>query len=565
MTRTYPQVSFGLYALAIKQDSTPACPDLQTFSKIADLRTDNATSKPYITFEPDFWLLDGNYKFLPTNTAVVHVGLMSESMSDNYGYFAASPVLTVTFSQIHSTDGITIRFSQLTGDWASSILVQFYDSSDVLIRQDPYSPISWEFSTGQAVDGFKKIVITFYATNKPYRYLRVSGVDYGELIYFTGTDIKSAMVIEEVNPISAEIPIDTLELTLYSSDAQFSIINPTGEYTSLQNRQPLAVYEVVGNDTVFIGQFYLETWENPSDTEVKFSCIDMIGVLDATPYRGGIWLAGITVGDLIQEIMEAISVPYDLDPDLYSIVVKGWIPVCNYREALQQIAFAVGAYVTCSRAGIIQIYKTILASERTSSDYTVTKAQKGKEQSLTLKTIVTGVEIKAHNYIENTNVTELFNGSLTAGTQTITFEKPMHDLTITGATITTSGANYAIINVATTGTVVLTGQGYTDTLQTYGVYNTALDANVKPNILTVTDATLVNSETVEEVTQRVYDYYQQRYVQNVKLYVPEIEVGKVVLIDTLYNQQIRGTVEKMRLDLSGGFTAKVEMTGVVEV
>ena len=91
MTRTSPLVSFGLFALALKQDSIPACDDVQTFSIVDDLRTGNVTTKPYITYEPDFWLLDGNYKFKPSTT--VHIGLMSLSMSNASGVFAIPPEL----------------------------------------------------------------------------------------------------------------------------------------------------------------------------------------------------------------------------------------------------------------------------------------------------------------------------------------------------------------------------------------------------------------------------------------------------------------------------------------
>lgn len=562
MTRTSPLVSFGLFALALKQDSIPACDDVQTFSIVDDLRTGNVTTKPYITYEPDFWLLDGNYKFKPSTT--VHIGLMSLSMSNASGVFAIPPELVITFGSVHSTEGITLKFMQQSNDFANDITIAYYDDVDTLIRSDAYIPTTWEFSTGQAVADFKKIIVTFNSTNKPYRYLRVTAVDYGELTYFTGADIKSATVIEEVNPLSIELPIDTLELSLFSSDAAFSIIAPTGDYSVLQDKQPLDVYEVVDNERVYIGQFYLDEWENPSDNEIIFRAIDKIGVLDTVPYLGGIWLTPVNVEDLIDTIMTAISAPYDLDPDLNGTDIQGWIPVTNYREALQQIAFACGAYVTCSRAGLVQIKKTVLASEAVTFDYTVTKAQKSiTNQSLTLKTLVTGVEVAAHNYVENTDVSELYNGTLAAGSHTITFAAPAHDLSISGATITESGANYAIVNVASPGTVVLSGEGYTDTTQVTGVYNGALDPNVPTNILSIDGGTLVNPSNVAAITQRVYDYYQQRYVQKVKLFAPTAEPGKSVLIDTLYDRQIGGVMEKMTLNLTGGFTVRAEIVGVV--
>ncbi|MBV5322624.1 MAG: hypothetical protein JZU60_02165 [Ilumatobacteraceae bacterium] len=560
MSSTSPLVAFGLYAMAIKQDSTPTCPDLQPFSKITDLKTGNVTTKSYATFEPDFWLLDGNYKIKPADN-LTHVGLMSLSMSNAYGLFDIPPVLTVLFGTAHSSEGLTLKFAQQSTDYANSILVSYYNASDVLICSDAYNPTGWEFSTNLAVSNFQKIVITFTSTNKPYRYLRLLEIEFGKLIYFTGSDIKSASVVEEINPLSIELPIDTLELRLYSSDSAFSIISPSGDYAQLRDKQPLDVYETLQSDTVFIGQFYLDYWENPSDTEIIFKCIDMTGVLDTIPYMGGIWLTATTVGALLQSMFEAISTPYDLDPDLEAAEIKGWIPVCSYREALQQIAFMAGAYVTCSRSGIIRIYKTVLASELSSYDVQITKSDKGTEQSLTLKTLVTGVEVTAHNYVSNTSSAELYNGILPVGTHTITFNAPMHDLSITGATLTTTGANYAIVSVASTGTVTLLGQGYTDTKQVLGVYDTTIDSSVKSNILSITDATLVTRDNLAAITQLVYDYYQQRYLQKVKLYSPTAEVGNSVLVDTLYSRQMAGVVEKLSIDLSGGFTAQAEIVG----
>ena len=75
--------------------------------------------------------------------------------------------------------------------------------------------------------------------------------------------------------------------------------------------------------------------------------------------------------------------------------------------------------------------------------------------------------------------------------------------------------------------------------------------------------TLINGGNLAEVAQRVYDYHTQRYLQKVKLYSPTVEVGQVVEVETLYGKKIRGVVEKMDIDLAFGFTANVEIVGVV--
>jgi hypothetical protein len=92
-----------------------------------------------------------------------------------------------------------------------------------------------------------------------------------------------------VNPLSVILPVNTLDLSLFSSDATFSIINPSGDYAALEERQPLDVYERIGAGEIYIGQYYLDKWENPSNNQVEFRCIDLMGILETLPYLGGIW------------------------------------------------------------------------------------------------------------------------------------------------------------------------------------------------------------------------------------------------------------------------------------
>ncbi|HZW02870.1 MAG TPA: hypothetical protein VFF68_03015 [Anaerolineaceae bacterium] len=563
MAKTSTRVSFGLYALELKQDSSPVtATPLQPFSKVQDLRTDNASSRPYASFEPDFWLLDGGYKFLPADPVSVHVGLMSLEMSDAAGVFADPPVLTVAFQQVHTADGLTLRFSNYTGDYASSVAVAYYDAAEALIREDTYAVGSTEFSTGQEVANIKKIVITFQTTNRPYRYLRLAGIDYGELISFEGTSIKAAAVIEETDPLSAELRVNALDLTIFSQDAQFSIINPEGHYAALQERQPLAVYEVVDNQSVYIGTFYLDEWENQSDTVSLFHAVDLVGVLDRQPYRGGIWLgAGIALEDLLEVVLGSIYVPYELDAALVGTVITGWLPAGSVREALQQLAFAVGASVSCARSGSIKIYKTKVAADEP-DEVTITRSQMGQGSPLALRSQVTGVEVTAHNYVAGTEDVELYDDTLAAGTHEIVFSEPAHSLSATGATISESGANYAVLEVAAPGAVVLSGKRYIDTTSVTRITTADLTAGVRPNVLKITDAYLVSNTNVAAVAGRVYAYFQQRYRQRMRLFAPAAEVGQVVVVDTLYSKQIRGLIEKMSIDLAGGFVAEVEVVGV---
>jgi hypothetical protein len=567
MPVTSVKVSFGLYALAIKQDSTFSSSVIQPFSKLEDLRTDNVTSKPYKTWEPNFWLLDGYYKFLPDDLSLVHVGMISTAMSDQSGLFATPPTLTADFSQVHSVDnGLTLHFSPYTDDYCGHFRVVFYDDTYTSICTDDYYPGTAEFSTGKPVSDFKRVVITFYTTNKGSRYLRLRGIDFGELIIFEGEDIKTASVIEDTDMLGAELRANTFHVELFSNAEEFRIIAPGGNYASLLQNQPVSVFSIVDEEEIFIGQYYLDRWENTSETEVTFDCVDLLGVISAMKYMGGIWTgSGTTLSALLTAMLDPVSIPYELDPTLDSVAVIGWLPICTYREALQQVALACGAYIDTSRDRVLKIKPVHLVGNSSSYDFTLTTEQMGLNRSLTLKPLVTGVEVTAHNFYAGSESKTLYNGTLPIGDHLITFSQPMHTLSPTGATVLSSGPNHAILHVTVQGTVTLTGLSYVDTQRVYSEYTAGLDPSIKPNIVKIVKAYLVNPNNAQTVTGRVYDYLQQRYVQRVQLIAPTVIPGDTVLVDTLYGGQLRVSVESIEASLTGGFTAEASLVGVEHV
>lgn len=439
--------------------------------------------------------------------------------------------------------------------------------------------------------------------------------------------IQSASVTEEFSPLSITVPIGRLDVQLYSEDKDLAIVNPSGKFEPLVHRHPVAVYEIIDGRQIYIGQYYLEDWENLSNNTISLSFMDEIGLLDSLVYKGGIWLTPITVGNLLKDVFSGIDTQYECDPDLAEEELSGWIPICSYREAIQQIAFASGAYVLAARqegylkfgklepaisvtrgircgvasTGQSRVYKKRWRKTQwfvfTSSNavtrgircgvpnagqsriykkrwresqwgkldplITIPASEQGIERSLGLRSQVTGVEVTFHDIVEGTGEINLYDGELPAGKHEITFSQPMHTLSVTGATISSSGANFAILTVPSAGAVTLTGKVYEDTQTEYGVYM-SLASNVKENVLKVTDATLVNYTNGVLLTRRLYDYFQQRYVQKMKLIAPLIKPGGSVILETLYGRSVKGVVEKMNSDLAGGFITQTEVVGIVD-
>lgn len=446
-------------------------------------------------------------------------------------------------------------------------------------------------------------------------------------VEFSRDEVLKASLVSNFDQFSVTVPVSTLELTLYSDSADFAITNPSGKYESLLSHQPMALYEHVNGQDIFLGQYYLDTWESVSENVGNFSCFDILGLLDKIDYYGGVWLTPTTFEDIIAAIIGNLNIEYVIDPVLAAETLTGWLPISSYREALQQVAFATSSYVkTIRENGIVfgrmstvekstkhirtgVAVTSALASTvrqwdfRSRSEFTfsssgyvtqgirsgVSKAgqsrtwkkrwrpsqwegirptfdidlgMQGEKPSLKLRPSITGIEVTMHNLSVGDGDITAVDQTFSAGNYEILFSQPLHTLTITGGTITESGANYAKINVATPGSVLLTGKAYVDTREVYGMYD-VIPAGQKENILSITNGTMVSSDNGKEIAKNIYNYEQQRYAIKTKLFQPFMFTGDAVNIQTHYQQTVYGTINSMDIDLAAGFLGSAKIVGII--
>ncbi len=559
--KTSSKVTFGLYDLDIRLDGSPSyAGDLQPFAKVSDLTTGNLAALPYATFEPDFWLLDGKYKFMPQDAALIHVGIMSLEQSGADGTFETPPMLSVDFSEPHNTDGVILHFSPQSDDYASSVTLRFLDAADAIIFNVSYAPNAPDYEIDLNVTAFSRVEIVFNATNKPHRYLRFTGLDYGQIISFSSGDIRRLEVVEEIDPLGLRFPINVCELKLYSEADLFSIFNENAYYLRLSKRQPLAVYGILDGAQVFMGQYYLDEWKNTGARITEFSCVDLTGILERTTFRGGMYYDA-PAGEVIAAICAGASVPYDLSDDLGAETLTGWLSYGSCRDAIRQVAFALGAVADCSRSSVLRIYRSTLATERTDA-IELKRESQALNASVELKPLQTGVELTAHEYAAGSLSLTLFDSVLEAGTHEIKFGQPARELSASGATLVESGVNYALVSVATEGRVTISGLGYDETTRVFSVYAEGLGRFVTPNTVSIEDATLVNSANGAALAQRVYDYYQMRFFHKTKMFSALFAPGDAAISEVgSASKRVQGVVEKMTTDLAGGFLSRVEIVG----
>lgn len=555
--KTQTEIHYMLVDPGAAGDGVPSVTTKQPWVNVSQLHDEDDTHvmAKWGTLEPGQFVLDGTAAMFPDDPAAQDMGLWSAGMSGADGRFAAPPVLTVAFSRPHTSLGITFVFAEPTGDWCDDLHLAWYDAAGAVLAEQNFAPDSASYFCDRLVHDYYKVVATFRKTNKPRRYLKLFRVRYGVVEHLTGGGLTEASLLEEADPTSMTVSVNTLRFGFYA-DRRFDLLDLTGVYSVFQQQQRVRVRQTVDGVTREMGLFYTDVPEVQDERVVTIDCIDLVGVLGQTEYLGGLWLDGITAGALIREIMTSADAAayYELAPSLAGIVIKGYLPICTHREALQQVAFALGAVVSCARSDNIRIYPLPPATS------TITPHDKAAGHRQVQRGYVSGVEVYTHHYVPARDVTELFKATCKAGTEFVRFSSPAASLSCSGASIVESGVNYAKLNVPAAGQVVLSGKPYDDQTSLGGsVYAAVMPAGARASVKTVEGCTLTADP--QAVAQGLYDFYQQRIEDTGDLFPVDAAAGEVVRVETAGSHTLTGMVESLDIDLLGGGIAKAVVAG----
>ena len=549
-------ISFGLVDVTAKQDTTAALPDRKPFIDPQDLSLEGVYAPKVATLERNYFALDGTFRLFPENPEDFTWGIWSESMTGDDGTFAVSPVLTLTFQELHEAIGLTFEFDPYGNSYCDDMLIQWYHGEELLLEKE-FHPDQWRYTCAETVQNYDKIIITFKGTVYPHRYLKVQNIQHGMNKMFDRGSLKSASLLEEIDLSGLTISSNALEFTVYSADDDFNIFNPKGVYSLLQKKQQLTVEGDENGTAKHLGTFYLEDMEMQGDRMLSISAQDGIGIMDGTTYKGGIY-ANKPANELLKEIMDDAGFGYTLDSTLRDVPVTGYLPICSHREALQHLAFAIGGYVTTARSGTINI----VAFPDWSNIPTVTidRGRKFIGTKVKMRSLVTGVNVKAHEYTVSDTTEELCKVTLVEGKNEILFSEPATAVSVSGGTLIESGVNYCIVEGADGTNCVVSGKKYVNTEKTVTVKMEELPAGDKENNIDA-DSTLLNSSNAQAAAQRLFAYYQYRIEQSISFVMKEETVGLLADIETEYGVYRGSVLESMDTDLTGGFVTKAVTVG----
>lgn len=555
MTKTEPVITVELTDVTAKEDSTPSITGNSTFANVSLLNNDDNILSDYMTLEWNQAVLDGSMQHLPDNLSSVGFPVFSNDMSGDDRETNDIWQFQSVFSNSHSSAGISFEF--LT-DFPEKILVTWYGKDGNILSNGTFYPDSLNYACENKVENYYKVVAKFEKTTVPYRYLKIANVKYGYDILFRSENIIKATILEEVDPLSAELRINTLNFTVHDPSMDFNILNQKGKYSLFQSRQRIKAKEIVNGSPLEMGTFYLEDKESNSETEISFRAIDAIGIIDKTKFLKGRIYQDEKVSVIVSEIMQSAGWDrYEISEELKDITLNGYIPVCTHREALQQVAFAIRAVVDCSRSEKIRIYRQNMTSDiKLKEDRVFLSGEK-----ITAKEYVSKVEITMHQYEKSGESTTLFNGILSPGLNEIVFSNPSYDISSDIGTIIESGVNYAIIQMAEYGNCIITGGAYHDMQSTFTRSIDIPEVNEIDNTISVKNATLVDKNNSYLLAERLMDYYSMRREINLRYVLDGEHTGRWVSVKSYQGMYINGAIESQEIDLAGGFISSSKIVG----
>lgn len=512
---------------------------LSTLS-LAQLKQNQPEQINYATFEHNYWKLDGTYRGIVGQSTLIWGADVSVGNSgrvyvtgttlvlNNFARstFTHKPVLTRQWSGYQTAPGVYLIF--YGPDFCTDLNIKWYRDNTLLYDRD-YYPTSTAFLCEQRVELFNKCVITFNTMSEVNRFLKVVDIWDGQLVEFYNANIRSLNILEELNPVSSELPMNVMELSFSHKIDDLNLV--------FQSKQ---VMETYFNDEIY-GKFFISKSSGTYDVSLH----DYIGLLDLVPFRGG-YYNNVTAGSIIASILQGENIEYTIDNYTNTFALTGIIQPCTKREALAQVLFATQSVADDSRSTTLNIYKNPETTKTVPVERTFIAGSNDLRDNP-----VTEVALTVHNYVIATDTSELFSADLTAGTYTIEFDEVIatSTATITGATFVTLAATYCIISVASAGTVIINARIYEDNTVIKTITNAVVPSGTPTNVVSYTDKTLVSLSNAQIVLNGLLEHHKRNNSYEAKIKFTNERLGDIVTMTTNKGETRTGIATKLNYKL----------------
>lgn len=547
--KTRFEVIYDLKDTTALRDSIPSTIDNQPFATENFLKQ-NTVFPDYGTLEQDYFLLDGSLPELPD--VPEGISFWSSELSDSEGNFLNNPVLTILFSKNHTSTGLTFHF---IGELPLQFQVRWYDLSGNMISLKSFHPDSRDYYARNLVENYGRLEVEFQKA-RPYRYVKLWGIDYGVIVTWGENDIKTASLVEETDPTSNTLKINKLTFQFVDRANEFNLANSEGLHKALQKKQHIEPYEVVDGERMYLGRYFLTT---PSSDKslAKMEATDYIGLLDDTDFKDGRVYNGEPAGNVLADIFAGTDIPFEVAEDVAATPLYGWLKIQTRRKALREVLFACGAVAETARRDNVWIYKPtrLIQSDipRSRKFTTATKQD----------TYISEVSIKFTEYAEGTEEKELVKETTyPAGLNEVKFNSPVSGLRISSGEVVEAKTNYIIFRLPEEAAVTIYGKQYSKQDITVSSDVGQLKAGENPKSKSFS-GTLFNYAQAKVISQAILDYYQLSLILNIKYLAGQERPGHWAAVEnTLVGRGgYAAGLESIKTDLTGGYISTAQLRG----
>lgn len=481
---------------------------------------------PYVTLEPNLWLLDGSRKIIP-KANYGDCGYIGNVLSNNKGVFTTIPMLTVNFSQIHRKliQGVTITWGLAHKEYAVDFTVTAYNGNTVLGTKTVTGNEDIKSVVKMDIVDYDRITISVSKWCLPYRRARIEEILTGVELVYSKQDLFSFSHSQEVDPISASLPKSEISFSIDNSDNSYNPNNLDSYAKYLMERQEIRVrygYKIK-NDVEWIkcGTFYISEWDAPQNGMVAdFTARDLLEFMTDNYYEGLYNPNGTSLYNLAVDVLTKANLPLDedgsvkwvLDNSLKNIYTVAPLPIDTLANCLQLIANAGGCVIYQDRNGVLHIEKMVISE----TDYDISLFNSYSKSGITLSKPLKQVNVPCYSYSISQDTTELYKGTVNiSGTEEllISYSGSATNVVanVSGGTLNSATyyTNACKLKITATGNVTITITG--NSLESSSVI-VVTDSGLTGETITVDNPLVTSNDRAVAIGTWVESYMKNRMV-----------------------------------------------------
>lgn len=409
----FVEISYNSTEPGVQEDATASATAQVPFGNIENTtkELDRVLTK-YATGETNLHVLDGSFRLLPDSVPYADAGFISQTLVSD----SSHPRIILSFGSVHTraVPGLTVVWSSMMNEWAAKFKLTAYKGTAVVSTITVSNNRSVYSETELEIYGYDSIAIDILEWSIPNRRARIEWIMVGLHKVYSKKDLVSYTHTSSRDPISAQLPKDSIEFSLDNSQKTWDAINPRGMFRYLYERQEVDVrYGMdVDGETQWIngGKFYLSEWSVPSNgLEASFTARDALEFMMTSNYTGR------KTGTLYQMCYDALetlpsNVPsFYISEELkeYSTDISSEKTSYKNSDILQLAANAAGMALYQTRDGHIRIERVNLTAEEGTEVYEIPVINNFQWPEISfasrVKNVSCNVNGKEHLYPEGSN------------------------------------------------------------------------------------------------------------------------------------------------------------------